>query len=237
MKQRIQRECKSPYDGPGRPDFVPVPGTSVEYYDPHQPAQNQGFNENVYEARDAEITEKIRLERETYKSIQPQPLNNQKRYKGFRVCMIRWDMEKTGAAKKAGEVQGDMRVTPEMDKLEKAFGLWGYTVKRLVIPLEDSAAKLEKRLGRFLDKCGEDDLAIVLYIGHGGREKTGSLRFSWKSDDNTMRKIVAWEPMRKQLAAAKQDVLVILDCCFASSAWSTIKKDELGSPEHKRMVR
>ncbi|KAF2683537.1 hypothetical protein K458DRAFT_419131 [Lentithecium fluviatile CBS 122367] len=94
-----------------------------------------------------------------------------------------------------------------------------YNVEEFAIPME--ADKCEDQLALAISrfKCAYNsigNLMIVYYSGHGDRDRTND-KAIWAAQ-SVGGPTVDWYLIQPQLMHAKADVLLVFDCCYASSA-------------------
>lgn len=129
------------------------------------------------------------------------------KYRSVQVLLVQWEDE-------------DLGVDDEVAKLAAVFSSthpkgYNYHTQRYSIPNEEPEDQLTLRLLDFRKGATEGDLLILYYAGHA----TGSAQeciWSGKHDYNSPS--LDWHSVQGLLLGSPADVLLILDCCFATLA-------------------
>jgi hypothetical protein len=134
-------------------------------------------------------------------------------YEQVHVLLLRWE-----------STDLDGLVEEEASLAQLFTGDFNYAVERFPIPLEQSHVELVARLAQFMLKLGKKkpSLGVLYYGGHGdpnfdkdkGEVDQISVWASHKHDGSTL----CWSDIQPGLAKADADILLLLDCCFASQA-------------------
>ncbi|KAK5699647.1 hypothetical protein LTR97_005776 [Elasticomyces elasticus] len=102
---------------------------------------------------------------------------------------------------------------------------FGYTIQARQIPSRDSYRNLRDRVATFInDARSANELLIVFYSGHGSAgdpndPKANRAGLEWSATERSNSPSLPWTPIQNELLMkATQDVLLILDCCYAGSA-------------------
>ncbi|KAK4917448.1 hypothetical protein LTR49_014668 [Elasticomyces elasticus] len=101
---------------------------------------------------------------------------------------------------------------------------YGYSIQAWQIPSGDSSRHLKRCVTDFAnDTKAEKELLVVFYSGHGSAGDTSNPGaaegLEWSATDRSDSPALARTPIQNGiLAKASQDVLLILDCCYAGSA-------------------
>ncbi|KAK4890177.1 hypothetical protein LTR27_011059 [Elasticomyces elasticus] len=102
---------------------------------------------------------------------------------------------------------------------------FGYAIQARQIPSRDSYRNLRDRVATFMnDARSNNELLIIFYSGHGSAgdpndPKGGRAGLEWSATERSNSPSLPWTPIQNELLMkASQDVLLILDCCYAGSA-------------------
>ncbi|KAK3625276.1 hypothetical protein LTR56_020537 [Elasticomyces elasticus] len=102
---------------------------------------------------------------------------------------------------------------------------FGYAIQARQIPSGDSYRNLRDRVATFInDARSANELFIVFYSGHGSAgdpndPKANRAGLEWSATERSNSPSLPWTPIQNELLMkATQDVLLILDCCYAGSA-------------------
>ena len=129
------------------------------------------------------------------------------KYRNVQVLLVQWEDE-------------DLGVDDEVAKLDAVFSSthpkgYNYHTQRYSIPNEESEDRLTVRLLDFRRGATEEDLLILYYAGHAAgsaQECIWSGKREWDSPS------LDWHNVQGPLLGSPADVLLILDCCFATLA-------------------
>jgi len=112
-------------------------------------------------------------------------------------------------------------------KLAAALEKIGYDRARIKIPSADQVApcyNLERLLREFCRECGDQDLAIFYFAGHGWVDKRNRFNLSLADDlndyDNNFSNARLLEALE---SCSARDKLLILDCCQAGASQKPLK--------------
>ena len=119
------------------------------------------------------------------------------------VLLIRWAAD-------------DLGVVQEIGKLEKVFKIqYSFSTAHCVLPNEDAEDHLTREICNFRKGKGLDHLLILYYAGHAGGDPSECIWAANRSDDTPT---LNFHSVQSLLLGHKADVLIILDCCFATLA-------------------
>ena len=129
------------------------------------------------------------------------------KYRNVRVLLVQWGDENLG-------------VDEEVTKLEAVLSSdrpkgYNFYTQRYSIPNDNSEDELTRRLLEFRKGATDNDLLILYYAGHAGGSAQECIWFG-KPDYNSSR--LNWHSIQGLLLGTAADVLLILDCCFATLA-------------------
>jgi hypothetical protein len=134
----------------------------------------------------------------------------------------------------------ELGVIPELEDLEEVFGdVYGFKTEIWDIPDEFAQTKLSNKINEFRDEycdLGAHQkeslpLLIVYYGGHAAKPRKGDNTCLWASTAGEPCISLNWTPVQAALFDAPADVLLLLDCCFASSAASRAGANVIGAKE------
>ncbi|KAI1087994.1 hypothetical protein F5B19DRAFT_473283 [Rostrohypoxylon terebratum] len=117
--------------------------------------------------------------------------------------------------------EDDIGVIGEVNELANLFiGKFGYNVHVYRIPSEKSLHSLSRFIMDSVERCGEDQLLIVYYGGHGERNDPdprikGPFNLAAKKQGGPE---LSWDAIQPYLFDATCDIIMILDCCYAGQA-------------------
>ena len=129
------------------------------------------------------------------------------KYLDVRVLLVQWEDENLG-------------VDEEVKNLEAVFSSnypkgYNFYTQRYSIPDDDSEDQLARRLLDFRKGASENDLLILYYAGHAGGSAQECI---WSGKDHYGSPWLNWHSIQNLLLTSPADVLLILDCCFATLA-------------------
>ncbi|ATY65398.1 Peptidase S8 [Cordyceps militaris] len=116
-------------------------------------------------------------------------------------------------------------ITQQLCDLKEAFeDCYGFNIQHYRIPVEKCYRAVDRRLASFVDaNDGEGKLLIFYYRGHAAT--ADHELFSFKLRDGDLDE-VPWDVVKNKLTVqVDADVLIILDCCYASAAATLSKAD------------
>lgn len=136
-------------------------------------------------------------------------------YSKVEVLLITW--EKPYPKPKRRDIHDD--VEKEVAVFTKLLKEVNYNITPFEIPADDSHNELQGKVLDFLrghkkDVPG-DTLFIIYYNGHGSIKDE---KCYWHQTAKTSSPTVEWAQIQQNFERASQDVLFILDCCYAGSA-------------------
>ena len=124
-------------------------------------------------------------------------------YKHVDVLLLQWEDD-------------DLKVDSEVTELERVFATkCHFTTHRWSIPSINGEDKLIHRILQFRRDKTEEDLLILYYAGHAGGDAQQCIWAATKRDGSPE---LNWHNVQYILLGSPADVLIILDCCFASLA-------------------
>lgn len=91
---------------------------------------------------------------------------------------------------------------------------FNFVVEQWKIPSVNAKSELIHRITDFEAGKGIEDLSIIYYGGHAANERT-YVWAAWSDPDSPK---LAWNAISPTILDCKSDVLLILDCCFATTA-------------------
>ena len=110
----------------------------------------------------------------------------------------------------------DLLVNTEVDRLEKVFAeKCNFTTRRWTIPSADSEDELIRRILDFRKGKTQNDLLILYYGGHAGGDAQECI---WTANTLPHSPSLNWHNAQSPLLGSPANVLLILDCCFATLA-------------------
>ncbi|EPE31318.1 Protein kinase-like (PK-like) [Glarea lozoyensis ATCC 20868] len=96
---------------------------------------------------------------------------------------------------------------------------FNYNVEYFEIPREDPELALDSRLNELLLKNKKNDcLLIIHYGGHGDDDDAQKRQLAWALNIEGDSPALSWSALQPKLRLHHSEVLVLLDCCFASQA-------------------
>ena len=124
-----------------------------------------------------------------------------------RVLLVQWEDENLG-------------VDEEVEKLEAVLSSdypkgYNFYTQRYSIPNDDPEGALVRRLLDFRKGATESDLLILYYAGHAGGNAQECI---WSGKPHYDSPWLNWHNVQSLLLGSRADVLLILDCCFATLA-------------------
>lgn len=139
-----------------------------------------------------------------------QPLPRERpisKYNDVRVLLLQWEDD-------------DLNVAQEIEKLETLLRTsFNFFTRRWSIPSSgedaDSEELLSRQCYRFRREATKDDLLILYYGGHADSD---SARCTWAANQNANSPTLNWHNVESILLGHDADVLLILDCCYATLA-------------------
>ena len=129
------------------------------------------------------------------------------KYHRVQVLLIQWEDE-------------DLGVGEEVGKLEAVFSCshprgYNFHTQRYSIPNDDPEDQLTRRLLDFRKGATDKDLLIVYYAGHAGGSAQECI---WAAKHHYESPWLNWHSIQNLILGSPADVLLILDCCFATLA-------------------
>ena len=129
------------------------------------------------------------------------------KYHRVQVLLVQWEDE-------------DLGVDEEVGKLEAVFscGLpkgYNFHTQRYSIPNDDPEDSLTRCLLDFRKGATDEDLLIVYYAGHAGGNAQECF---WAAKQHYGSPELNWHNIQNLILGSPADVLLILDCCFATLA-------------------
>ena len=129
------------------------------------------------------------------------------KYRRVQVLLIQWEDE-------------DLGVDEEVRKLEAVFSCghpkgYNFHTQRYSIPNDDPEDQLTLRLMDFRKGATDEDLLIVYYAGHAGGTAQECI---WSAKHHFDSPWLNWHSIQNLILGSPADVLLILDCCFATLA-------------------
>lgn len=129
------------------------------------------------------------------------------RYQNVQVLLVQWEHE-------------DLGVDGEVENLGVVFSAsypkgYNFYTHRYSIPDDNSEDELTRRLLDFRRGATDNDLLILYYAGHAGGSDQECI-WSGKRHHDSPR--LNWHSIQNLLLGSPADVLLILDCCFATLA-------------------
>jgi hypothetical protein len=120
------------------------------------------------------------------------------------VSLIRWE-------------QDELKVEPELSRLNLKFQDYGYSTDVWLIPSQDSHLELMSKSIDLLRAADNDrNLFILYYAGHGRINSARQAEWTCNQDPNYAS--VDWSAIQSLFAKARSDVLILLDTCAAASS-------------------
>ncbi|KAL8840445.1 MAG: hypothetical protein Q9170_001321 [Blastenia crenularia] len=149
---------------------------------------------------DDEIDQQAQLNRLEEQRYQQWPKS---RYNDVTVLLLRWEAD-------------NLNVDDEVWELEFVFQQdFNFCTETWMIPSEDPEAALTTKLMAFCKGKRQDQLIILYYAGHGtGTED----ECRWSATESPESPWLNWHTIQGHLLGHPADVLIILDCCYASLA-------------------
>lgn len=129
------------------------------------------------------------------------------KYHRVQVLLVQWEDE-------------DLGVDEEVGKLEAVFSCghpkgYNFHTQRYSIPNDDPEDQLTRRLMDFRKGATDQDLLIVYYAGHAGGSAQECI---WAAKHHYDSPWLNWHSIQNLILGSPADVLLILDCCFATLA-------------------
>ena len=129
------------------------------------------------------------------------------KYNRVQVLLVQWEDE-------------DLGVDEEVVRLEAVFSCdypkgYNFHTQRYSIPNEDPEDQLTLRLMDFRKGATDQDLLIVYYAGHAGGTAQKCI---WAAKNRHDSPWLNWHSVQNLILTSPADVLLILDCCFATLA-------------------
>lgn len=129
------------------------------------------------------------------------------KYQNVQVLLVQWEDE-------------DLGVHEEVGKLEAVFSAnypkgYNFYTQRYSIPNDSSEDELARRLLDFRRGATDNDLMILYYAGHAGGSAQKCI---WSGKHHHDSPWLNWHSIQNLLLGYPADVLLILDCCFATLA-------------------
>ncbi|KAE9378751.1 hypothetical protein N431DRAFT_477922 [Stipitochalara longipes BDJ] len=98
-------------------------------------------------------------------------------------------------------------------------GDFGFKIEYFEIPSSDSQFALKQRLHELLaTNRRENNLLIIHYGGHGDDDEDHKRQSVWASESDDQAPMLRWSEVQPNLKDHRSDVLLLLDCCYASQA-------------------
>ncbi|KAI1270315.1 hypothetical protein F5Y18DRAFT_434712 [Xylariaceae sp. FL1019] len=144
-------------------------------------------------------------------------------YDTVSVLMISWEETSQDAMRR------------ELDGLEEVFRChYRYSVERWLIPSVSPAPAMRQRVGGFMDRHSRKPktLVILYYAGHTRINEKGDYPFWVPSSTSSVQ--VSTAGIHDELVSAPEgypDVLLIYDCCFATTAQRSSSGDSRAAVE------
>ena len=125
------------------------------------------------------------------------------RYHSVEVLLLHWE-------------EDDLQVKKEVNDLEQTFksGL-NFTTHAWMIPSADSEEKLMHRIWDFRRGKTDNDLLILYYGGHA---EGNNYECIWAANSKEICPTLNWHNVQSTLLGSPANVLLVLDCCYATSA-------------------
>ena len=124
-------------------------------------------------------------------------------YSNVDVLLLQWEGD-------------DLKVDSEIKELEYVFATrCHFTTHRWSIPSIDPEDSLIHRILQFKRGKTKDDLLILYYGGHAGGDPQECI---WAAKNHEGSPELNWHNVQYTLLGSPADVLLILDCCFATLA-------------------
>ncbi|MCJ1250637.1 hypothetical protein MMC30_007865 [Trapelia coarctata] len=131
------------------------------------------------------------------------PSRPQSKYPHVDVLLLRWAAD-------------DLGVLEELEKLNNVFrSMFKFTTRTWDIPSEDSEDELMREIMSFRKGKLRGDLMILYYGGHAGGTPQECI---WAANEQDDPPTLNWHNVQSYLLGSPADVLLILDCCFATLA-------------------
>ena len=129
------------------------------------------------------------------------------KYHHVRVLLVQWEDENLG-------------VDEEVRNLEAVLSSdfpkgYNFQTERYSIPNDDSEDELGRRLMVFRKGATKNDLLILYYAGHAGGNAQECI---WAGKNHRDSPRLSWHNVQNLILGYPADVLLILDCCFATLA-------------------
>lgn len=136
-------------------------------------------------------------------SARTRPPRPESPYSNVDVLLLQWEGD-------------DLKVDSEIKELEHVFATrCHFTTHRWSIPSIDPEDSLIQRILDFKRGKTENDLLILYYGGHAGGDPQECF---WAASNREGSPELNWHNVQLTLLGSPADVLLILDCCFATLA-------------------
>ena len=136
-------------------------------------------------------------------SARTRPPRPESPYSNVDVLLLQWESD-------------DLKVDGEIKELEHVFATrCNFTTHRWRIPSVDPEDSLIHRILQFKRGKTEKDLLILYYGGHAGGDPQECI---WAAENREGSPELNWHNVQYTLLGSPADVLLILDCCFATLA-------------------
>ncbi|ROT34513.1 hypothetical protein SODALDRAFT_353821 [Sodiomyces alkalinus F11] len=162
-----------------------------------------------------------------------------RRYANLRVLCVAWATDLGPSGEEEG---GSLHIGPSRDSVYDIFvNSYKYTGEALNLPYDEASANalFQDALSRLLKDLGEDDLAILYYIGHGvsavlEQEHGLLLHPSMEAFGDPVPKVDFHGIRTKMIDPAKTHVLMLMDCCCAAGGALGIGKELIAASAHNQ---
>ena len=145
----------------------------------------------------------ISMQAQLDQSAGRQPSRPESPYSNVDVLLLQWEDD-------------DLKVDGEIKELEHVFATaCHFTTHRWSIPSIEPEDSLVRRCLQFKRGKTENDLLILYYGGHA---RGDSQECFWAANQNKGSPELNWYNVQNILLGSPADVLLILDCCFATLA-------------------
>ena len=145
----------------------------------------------------------MQMQAQLDESARTRPSRPESPYSNVDVLLLQWEGD-------------DLKVDSEIKELEKVFVTrCHFTTHRWSIPSIDPEDSLIHRILQFKKGKTENDLLILYYGGHAGGDPQECF---WAANSHEGSPELNWHNVQYTLLGSPADVLLILDCCFATLA-------------------